>query len=100
MFCNTQKLLLLFKDIVKTFFHMRTKNYPELNRLNECIENKGLKRGWLAKRSGLAYQTFCSIAANRCAPTVWEAMQIAEAVQEPVDKIFLKRNFSENVVGA
>jgi DNA-binding XRE family transcriptional regulator len=79
---------------------MRTKNYPDLNKLNECINSKGLKRRWIAKTSGLEYQTFCSIAASRCAPTVWEALQIADAIQEPVDKIFLKRNFSESVIGA
>lgn len=79
---------------------MRTKNYPDLNRLNECIERRGMKRSSLARRAKMAYSRFCSITANKCAPTVWEAMQIADAVQEPVEKIFLKINCSESVVGA
>lgn len=63
------------------------------NKIQEIIKSKGLKSGYVIKKSGISRTAFYSIAAGESVPSLSNARKICDALDEDLDKVFPNDKF-------
>lgn len=58
------------------------------NRLQEILDERGIKRDWLAGKVGISYKTLSNLMQNKYNTSLVVALKIATVLKLPVDKIF------------
>ncbi|MCA1011581.1 helix-turn-helix transcriptional regulator [Halobacillus halophilus] len=66
-----------------------------VNRVKELRAKYNLTQGELAKKIGVTRQTIVSLEKGSYTPSLLLAMNIAEVFNEPIEKIFIKREEEE-----
>lgn len=62
------------------------------NRLAEVRKKKKIGQGYLVEKLGVSRQTISSIENGRCTPSLDLALDIANLLEMPVDRIFIHPN--------
>lgn len=62
--------------------------YTVKNRLQEILDERGIKRDWLAEKVGISYKTLSNLMQNKYNTSLAVALKIADILKLPVDKIF------------
>lgn len=58
------------------------------NRLQEILDERGIKRDWLAEKVGVSYKTLSNLMQNKYNTSLAVALKIADVLKLPVDRIF------------
>ncbi len=68
---------------------MAKKQIPEMNRIKEVLEEKGIKQIWLAKKLGKSYNMVNAYAKNRQQPRLETLMEIANILDVDVKNLII-----------
>ena len=58
------------------------------NRLKVILDERGIKRDWMADKVGISYKTLSNLTQNKYNTSLAVALKIAYILKLPVDKIF------------
>ena len=62
--------------------------YTVKNRLQEILDERGIRRDWLADKVGISYKTLSNLIQNKYNTSLAVALKIADVLKLPVDRIF------------
>lgn len=62
--------------------------YSVKNRLQEILDERGIKRDWLAEKVGISYKTLSNLMQNKYNTSLAVALKIADTLKLPVEEIF------------
>jgi putative transcriptional regulator len=62
--------------------------YSVKNRLQEILDERGIKRDWLADKVGISYKTLSNLLQNRYNTSIGVALMIADVLNVPIGEIF------------
>jgi putative transcriptional regulator len=60
-------------------------------RLEDLINERGLKKGYIAEKAGISKTTLTSLMKNRTLPTLPVAIRIAEIMELRIEEIWIKK---------
>jgi putative transcriptional regulator len=67
-------------------------NMELICRLEDLINERGLKKGYIAEKAGISKTTLTSLMKNRTLPTLPVAIRIAEIMELRIEEIWIKKN--------